>query len=165
MESKRLTFVIALLGVATSTASAFAGIVPTPGPDGIVHLSRPAPHVEGPPGSAAAAAEPSERSAAPTQEAPVAAATTPMPISEPATPVVPSRVPRAVPSYSASSITTGPAGNAVGNGSMSAGIGARGALLAESARAGAGSDRGSYCRRDGRSKAMVDACLKTVAGR
>ncbi len=167
MRTKRQVFAIALLGVLTSTTSAFAGIVPTPGPDGIVHLSRPAPHVECPPDAAAAAAPaPVEQSAveAPAPAAPMAAQT-PIPAAEPEAPFVPNRVPRAVSTYSASSASTGPGGNAVGNGSMSAGIGARGALVAESARAGAGGDRGSYCRRDGRSKAMIDACLKAIAGR
>lgn len=166
MRTKRQVFAIALVGVLTSTTSAFAGIVPTPGPDGIVHLSRPAPHVECPPDAAAAASAPAEQSTveAPAPAAPMAAQT-PIPAAEPEAPFVPARVPRAVGTYSASSATTGPGGNAVGNGSMSAGIGARGALVAESARAGAGGDRGSYCRRDGRSKAMIDACLKAIAGR
>jgi hypothetical protein len=76
---------------------------------------------------------------------------------------VPAGVPVAVPTYSAASSSTGPLGNAVGNGSMSAGVGAGGAMVATSARAG--TDRASYCRRDGRSKAMIDACLKVATGR
>lgn len=85
---------------------------------------------------------------------------TPAPIApEP----VPAGVPVAVPTYSAASSSVGPGGNTVGNGSMSAGIGGGGAMVATSARAG--TDRESYCRRDGRSKAMVDACLKVATGR
>jgi hypothetical protein len=46
---------------------------------------------------------------------------------------------------------------------MSGGVAARGAVVAANARAGA--DGSTYCRREGRSKAMIDACLKTVANR
>lgn len=88
----------------------------------------------------------------------------PTPIApEPAPAPLPDSVPVAVPTYSASSSSTGPGGNSVGNGSMSAGIGAGGAMVATSARAG--TDRGSYCRRSGRSQTMIDACLKLAAGR
>lgn len=76
---------------------------------------------------------------------------------------MPDSVPTAVPTYSASSSTTGPVGNAVGNGTMSAAVGAGGAMVATSARAG--TDRASYCRRGGRSQAVVDACLKLAGGR
>lgn len=90
----------------------------------------------------------------------------PTPIATEATPVpapVPDRSPVSVPSYAASSATTAPIGNAVGNGSMSGGIGAGGAMVAASARAG--NDRSTYCRRSGRSQTMVDACLKLAGAR
>ena len=73
------------------------------------------------------------------------------------------RIAVAVPTYSAWSASVGPGVNAVENGTMSGGIGAQGALVAVSARAGG--DGNSYCRRDGRSKAMIDACLKNFANR
>ncbi len=89
-------------------------------------------------------------------------AATPMPIAPEPTPV-PERSRVAVPTYSASSSNTGPGGNTVGSGTMSAGIGAGGAMVAASARAG--TDRASYCRRSGRSQTMIDACLKLAASR
>jgi hypothetical protein len=156
---KGRSFAIAVLGGLLAVTQASAQLVPTPGADGVVHKSRHAnppecltPTAAAPAPTPTASAEPSP---APT---PIA---TPMPTPAPAP--VPNRIAVAVPTYSPWTASIGPASNAVENGTMSGGIGARGALVAVSARAGA--DGSSYCRRDGRSKAMIDACLKNFSNR
>lgn len=159
---KGRTLAIAVLGGLLAATHASAGLVPTPSADGVVHLSRPATPADCPIADAAAAA------AAAAQAAPASPAPDPVPVQPvqaqtPVAPPAPSRTPVAVPTYSAWSATVGPATNAVQNGAMSGGVGARGAVVAASARAGA--DGSTYCRRDGRSKAMIDACLKAFANR
>ncbi|MGU3656257.1 hypothetical protein [Methylobacterium fujisawaense] len=164
---KGRSFAIAVLGGLLAATQATAQLVPTPGPDGIVHLSRPAECApEAPHAAAAAAAAAPEASAVPEQSQAAsaqAAIQTPAAVAAPPPPPVPNRIAVAVPTYSAWSASVGPGVNAVENGTMSGGIGARGALVAVSARAGG--DGTSYCRRDGRSKAMIDACLKNFANR
>jgi hypothetical protein len=156
---KGRSFAIAVLGGLLVATQATAQLVPTPGPDGIVHKSR---HANPPecltPTAAAPAPAPTASSAPSPDPTPIA---TPVPTPAPAP--VPNRIAVAVPTYSAWNASVGPGVNAVENGTMSGGIGARGALVAVSARAGG--DGNSYCRRDGRSKAMIDACLKNFSGR
>ncbi|WP_408903113.1 hypothetical protein [Methylobacterium radiotolerans] len=148
---KGRSFAIAVLGGLLAATQATAQLVPTPGPDGIVHLSR---HANPPECLTPTAAAPAPAPTASSEPTPA-----PTPIATP----VPNRIAVAVPTYSAWSASVGPGVNAVENGTMSGGIGARGALVAVSARAGG--DGNSYCRRDGRSNAMIDACLKNFANR
>jgi hypothetical protein len=151
---KGRTFAIAILGGLLAATQATAQLVPATGPNGVVNLSRHA----GPP-----LCERDGTSPTPTASAEPSPEPTPIAIPTPAPAPVPNRIAVAVPTYSPWTASIGPASNAVENGTMSGGIGARGALVAVSARAGA--DGSSYCRRDGRSKAMIDACLKNFSNR
>lgn len=160
---KGRTFAIAVLGGLLAATQATAQLVPTPGADGVVHLSRHANPPECLTGTSATPAPSPTASSVPSPEPTQVATPIPAPEPAPAPPPVPARIPVAVPTYSAWSATVGPSANAVQNGAMSGGVGARGAVIAVSARAGA--DGSTYCRRDGRSKAMIDACLKASANR
>jgi hypothetical protein len=84
--------------------------------------------------------------------------TTPTPIP---TPHVRNPVP--VPGYSASSATSGPGGNAVGNGGGTASYANTQVIVAPTERAAA--DKAEWCRRGGRSVASMDACLRAVANK
>ncbi|MGU3404455.1 hypothetical protein [Methylobacterium brachiatum] len=154
---KGRSFAIAILGGLLAATQATAQLVPTPGPDGIVHLSR---HANPPECLTPTAGVPAPTPTASSEPAPTPIAT---PVPTPAPAPVPNRIAVAVPTYSAWSANVGPGANSVENGTMSGGIGARGALVAVSARAGG--DGSLYCRRDGRSQAMIDACLKNFANR
>lgn len=80
-----------------------------------------------------------------------------------APPPPPERIPVAVPTYAPWTATNGPGSNGVGSGNGTASYNNPYNTLAPSARAALGS--GDWCRRSGRSKSVVDACLKSVEGR
>lgn len=73
------------------------------------------------------------------------------------------RIPVAVPTYAPSSATNGPGANAVGGGKATDSYYNPSNAVAPTSRAVVnGAD---WCRRSDRSKAAMDACLKSVAGR
>lgn len=73
------------------------------------------------------------------------------------------RSPKPVPSYSASNATNGPGVNSVGNGAGTASYANAQVVVAPTQRAA--TDRAEWCRRGGRSRASMDACLRSVLDR
>jgi hypothetical protein len=88
---------------------------------------------------------------------------TPAPVPVYTPPPPPQRIPVTVPTYSPWSTTNGPGANAVGGGNGTASYYNPYGNVSPTSRAAVNS--GDWCRRNGRSTAAMDACLKSVAGR